>query len=466
MVALGALRRLILTAASGLLFAVKPCTADFAGSAPMVGRGEAPAPAAAASQQPTTGRFLAPRAASPPRPFPPLPSFSATVTEHPQAFVQFSGAQVSSRYHNLTFAYDADRQVSEFTFLQTGFWFLGPEYAMTPNQEFWTPDGGSLVANNGAICIPVSGRADMRTSALRYLWEELLKGNGSFVGDAQVGGQPCDQWRVSDARWGNMSMCVGADGVPREVVVEASAEVFGISNVCVCSHNVTFHNIRLGEASGASAVQPAVCPQQVHKACEGTGTAALQALRFSNGEPWGHIEDRDLFDWTAFPITASEFAGSHKYLELFDVDANSSYGPWRECDYVKKTHEDHCSELEADVASLVSRVSAEMLMGSAEDPLGQCGANEVSGSWLVFPHQGECGEGQAIGDQGCTWKVKDWKVVTVESVFALLKSEFSLDLTNKTAVRDVLTEESPPFPGFLRMVKAAVMMSPAVDKMA
>merc|ERR1712194_568463 len=48
---------------------------------------------------------------------------------------------------------------------------------------------------------------------------------------------------------------------------------------------------------------------------------------------------------------------------------------------------------------------------------GQCGENAIVGSWLVFPHQGQCEDGQAVGDDGCTWKVTGFKVVEIQPCF-------------------------------------------------
>merc|ERR1712137_745337 len=45
-------------------------------------------------------------------------------------------------------------------------------------------------------------------------------------------------------------------------------------------------------------------------------------------------------------------------------------------------------------------------MGGVIGGCGQCEANDLVGSWLVFTHEGKCGEKDSIGDNGCTWKAK------------------------------------------------------------
>jgi hypothetical protein len=323
------------------------------------------------------------------------------------------------------------------------------------HRVFWTPDGGSYIGNNATICVP--GGKELHTEALRSLWDEMKADKGSYVGEAHVRGQPCEQWLVRNASLGNMSICVGADGVPRSLVVESAISLVGITNVPVCSHNLTFFDIRSGTASEASGLQPIVCPSREAKACEGDGISSLQVLRFSNGEPWGHISDRDTFDWNAVALMSQEFAPGHKYLLFYELEVNSSYGPWRECDYNPKTHKTTCSELPAGVARLVSRVSAEGYTGKPGvlGDNGQCEPNDIVGSWLLFPHQGKCGEGQTIGDQGCTWKLTRWKVLSVEALFSTFNAKFG-------DIKRLLSSEKPPFRGLQHMVKASMAETPVL----
>eukprot|EP00443_Scrippsiella_acuminata_P064714 CAMPEP_0115396968 /NCGR_PEP_ID=MMETSP0271-20121206/13565_1 /TAXON_ID=71861 /ORGANISM="Scrippsiella trochoidea, Strain CCMP3099" /LENGTH=472 /DNA_ID=CAMNT_0002820707 /DNA_START=35 /DNA_END=1453 /DNA_ORIENTATION=+ len=401
------------------------------------------------------GRLLTVDSSSPRR-FPQMPSFAAKVMEEPLTLVEVPGKGIADDVNaNMTFTYDADRQISELAWDQKGSWFLGPRFAWMPHRVFWTPDGGAYIGNNGTICVP--GGVELHTQALRSLWDEMKADKGSFLGETQVRGQPCEVWLVRNASVGNMSICVGADGIPRNLVVEPAVSLVGPTNVAVCSHNLTFFDIRTGAASGASSLQPIVCPSVQYYGCEGNGTSSLQVLRFSHGEPWGHISDRDTFDWNAYALMSHEFGPGYKYLLFYELEVNSSYGPWRECDYNPATHRTACTEMPADVAGLVSRVSAEVLTGKPGvlGSMGQCEANDVVGSWLLFPSQGKCDEGQNVGDQGCTWQLLSWKVFD----FQTLEKTFSAKFGNVTRL---LSTGKPPFRDIQRMAKAAMTETPVV----
>ena len=150
---------------------------------------------------------------------------------------------------------------------------------------------------------------------------------------------------------------------------------------------------------------------------------SFQVIRATDGEPWGNLYDRDTFDWSGLGVTLGAPGRVsfvvRKYFEVFDVDVNTTFGPWRECDYSRERNDEACTTaLPEEMVHLVSRKSAEGLTGErgSESP-GQCEANEMVGSWFVFPSQGMCGENEAVGDGGCTWKMKGSKVVSHECLF-------------------------------------------------
>jgi hypothetical protein len=180
----------------------------------------------------------------------------------------------------------------------------------------------------------------------------------------------------------------------------------------------------------------------------------LQVLRFSNGEPWGDISDRDTFDWDGYGVMSQEFGSWNQYLLFYELEVNSSYGPWRECDYNHETHKNICDELPAYVAGLVSRMSVEALTGVLGDR-GQCEANDVVGSWFVFPHQGKCDEGQTVGDQGCSWKLISWKVFDMKTLRDTFVAKFGEE-------KKLLGSEEPPFRGVQDMLRTAMAETPVV----
>merc|ERR1712203_1242607 len=218
--------------------------------------------------------------------------------------------------------------------------------------------------------------------------------------------------------------------------------------------NMTFHDIRIGSSSGASDIEAISCPPVSPRACAQGPVATFQVLRASNGEPWGHIDDRDTFDWAGLGVTLG--APGHwsfmnkKYLEIADVEANTTYGPWRDCNWDPVHKVEKCSATTPDLARLVARSSAEQLTGPTNAP-GQCGSNDEVGSWLVFPHEGECRDSEDVGQSGCTWKLRGVKVIAMDCIYA------KKDAFIKRWEQDW---QKAPFPGVIRFVKAAVEACP------
>merc|ERR1719173_154658 len=178
------------------------------------------------------------------------------------------------------------------------------------------------------------------------------------------------------------------------MLVELSIQNVGRSNVYSYSWNITFENVRVGNASDADGIEGISCPQVKQHACPRGPVERMQLLRASDGEPWSHFEDRDLFNWLGQGVTLG--APGHwsfmnmKFLEVGGVEVNTTYGPWRDCTWDPMNRVEKCSELPQDLVRLVSRSSAEQLTGPTNAP-GQCGPDETVGSWFVLPHQGECG---------------------------------------------------------------------------
>jgi len=204
-------------------------------------------------------------------------------------------------------------------------------------------------------------------------------------------------------------------------------------------------------------IEPITCPAVTVGPCPGEGVQALQVLRATNGEPWGELEDRDTFDWPGAGVTMGSpehpSFSERKYLEVFDVEVNTSYGPFRDCNYNKALKKAVCSPpYSPDLARLVARSSAEQLQAAPKaGPMGQCGQNDIVGSWYVFPHEGRCGQDQQVGDGGCTWKLKSAKVV-----------EMSCGSPKKWASAWTADFQKGPFLEVQNVLKAAVQDCPDI----
>merc|ERR1719268_372521 len=175
-----------------------------------------------------------------------------------------------------------------------------------------------------------------------------------------------------------------------------------------------FEDVSAGRQSSAQVVLPISCAPVPDKVCSSNGVETVQLLRASDGEPWGHLEDRGLFDWKGQGVTLGApghtSASVRKYLEIADVDLDTAYGPWRECYWDAEAKKERCTHAEPELVRSVGRSSAQHLTGESS-ATGQCEDNNVVGSWFMLPHEGECGKEDAVGDNGCTWKLKSFKVV-------------------------------------------------------
>jgi len=263
---------------------------------------------------------------------------------------------------------------------------------------------------------------------------------------------------VSDPAIGNMTVHFADDGVPRAMLVEPSITNVGRSNVWAYSWNITFQDIRMGKASGAAHIEGISCPQTEQHACPRGPVERMQLLRASNGEPWGHFDNRDMMNWLGQGVTLG--APGHwsfmnkRFLEVGDFDINTTYAPWRDCNWDPVSHVEKCSVVPKDLDRLVSRSSSEQLTGPTNAP-GQCGPDDVVGSWFVLPSSGQCAAGEQVGDGGCTWKSRGFKVVELQSECVQSYSDAFLQAWHADWQR-------PPFRATTRILKEAVRKCPNV----
>jgi len=246
--------------------------------------------------------------------------------------------------------------------------------------------------------------------------------------------------------------------------VEPAGDAVGWANIAEWAHNMTFHNIKIGPVGSIKKLP--VWYDNLNfsdwKPCSvpglGTTTQVLRAL--NDPEPLGVLVARDTFDLTGAGVTLGtpanvKFAG-YKYLQMFDVELTNQMGFWRDCNYKRSSQRNVCGPSLTQTPTLVTRSSAEQLTGlpHGEYAMGICDANAVVGSWFTFPEEGMCGDKEALGTNGCTWKLKRTKAVLMECMLSFNSSGWE-----RAWDQDI---QKAPFPNVQAHIKAALSACPEV----
>jgi len=343
---------------------------------------------------------------------PPNPqTFSASIQYHQQTFSQenwnsprFTGGQLKMDVNagKMLWKLDMDR----FAWVSPAMGNLWLKQVVMEDQVLFSD-------RNGTACAP---QITPYLGTLLTLWG-LLQEAGTFDGTSTVFDVACDIWSVRNESIGNFSICIDHENTPRSIVVEPAGDAAGWSNIAEYSHNITFHDIAIGDDADVGGIEPLSCwlldaPLE-DWLCDDDPTDSnghLEVLRaFSPPEPMGLLENRDTFDWLGLGVTLQEFAGQ-QHLELFEVDFDGRFGFWRDCNYNRNLQENVCTEpYPANSSKRVTRASAELLQG--EEFFGMCEPNSLVGSWYTFPLEGKCAENASVGDDGCTWKLMRSKVI-------------------------------------------------------
>lgn len=251
-----------------------------------------------------------------------------------------------------------------------------------------------------------------RTVALVELLMDLHE-NGTHDGECSHDTSAADSqlWSVNRKGVGNLSMCLTPFGFPVAMASNPDKNLVGTSNVDFATFRFLFRNVTLGPQR----IEEPACQECAQGAavapCPGEGILSMEVMRMTNGggEPLDQIWNLDMADIPGEIMFNHSLA--RKYLKVFNVSVNSSWGPMRDCNFLNG--ENHIEPAQDErVAKLVARGDAE----GFNDPCGgQCSKNEF-GSYYAFPKEGRCPEGVPVGTEGCSWQVKSVKVVSIECV--------------------------------------------------
>lgn len=390
---------------------------------------------------------------------PPIPpAFSASIQYHQQTFSQdvsgsprFTGGQIKMDFNSSTMMWELD--YDRFAWVSPAMGNLWLKQVVIQGQE------ASYSDKNGTACGP---GYNPYLVTLLTLWSQLPDA-GTFDGTSSVFDVECDIWSVRNESVGNFSTCIDHENIPRSIVVQPVGDAVGWSNVAEYSHNITFHDIAIGDDADVGGIDPLSCwldnvnvTNPEDWMCHDDPTRHLEVLRaFSAPEPMGILENRDTFDWLGLGVTLQEFQGQ-QYLQHFEVDVDGRFGFWRDCNYNRNLQENTCWDPAGGptLGKLVTRASAEMLQG--ERFMGMCEPNSVVGSWYTFPLEGKCAESASVGDDGCTWKLVRSKVIDMDCM-----KRHNLFGWYRAQLRDYA---KAPFPHVMAQVQSAVQSCPDVQE--
>lgn len=321
---------------------------------------------------------------------------------------------------------------------------------------------------NGSMCVPGFDAHFDTWSSLRVQFYT----EAQFIEEDVVNGTPCNLFRVNVTR-GILQQCVDEDGVPHSIGFLAAADAVGISNVPAYSQNLTLYDIVVTTGTSDEAIDPVVCPSSAPRVCEGSGVVATRAYRSSNFNDEGDLKNMDTSAESGIPVTlgplSSENFVSRKFYEAYDVEVNTSWGPFRDCNYLDGAH--RCTPPSGpQFEKAVGRSSAEVLEGPNGE-IGQCAENLDAGSWFAFPAEGKCKDSQSVGDDGCTWKVTNFKAIETLCMMSfnstgdgsLTTPPLPLDSPDSGYAKAwAIDYGHPPFPNVRRHVLAALEACPSV----
>jgi len=238
---------------------------------------------------------------------------------------------------------------------------------------------------------------------------------------SQQTSEACGTVISASVDYGNVSMCVGSDGVPRELNMSFNGVEVGAANVDQYRMTATFVNASLATLPQDAFALPAACAEgPPPAACSYPGDDAVETLTVTRWNGVGGLScglqnkmtsdflgSLTIMAWTAFP------AGY--FLQVYNVSVHRGFAPMQDCNYNPDLKQQVCTGGDRTHANAksVGRSSSNYMAGAFG---GQCSANSVVGSWYGFPAEGECAPGWDIGFNGCTWKTEDFKVVANDCI--------------------------------------------------
>jgi len=220
-----------------------------------------------------------------------------------------------------------------------------------------------------------------------FQWTQYAQRNGTLV----VHGQTCDVWALA-VKTSTLSTCLRADGVPLLYNQTVPGTLQQMS--------IEFSNHTVGPAPESVFAPSDACGHHYPTTpCAAKGKATLDVYRIHDAAEPRELHGRNVGDSLgdmAFVCTqgAAESYGD-SLVSYWQMDVDTAFGQYGYCLYIEGQNKCY-----GGTGKQVGRESAMGIDGG--DKLGQCSNNSRVGSWLSIPTEGECKDGQEVG-QNCSW---------------------------------------------------------------
>lgn len=254
------------------------------------------------------------------------------------------------------------------------------------------------------------------------------------------------------ANTGNMTMCVGKDGVPREMNITENGDVVGSSNAGMYHVVATFADINTGPLPADAFAAPGPCSEgEVPATCprrHSDPSEDLTVLRWNHDAGKNCGLNSKMTNDLRGALTFGTLEGTAEfwdYVQVYNVSVDRRFAPMQDCNYDPKQKQSVCTGGHRTVANAkhVGRSSSQYLTGPYA---GQCAENALVGSWYQFPSEGECASGWDLGFAGCTWKTRAFKLIESKCLV--------------TRCAEIQRREEAPYPLAIACLKEAIAACP------
>lgn len=256
-----------------------------------------------------------------------------------------------------------------------------------------------------------------------------------------------EAWKLQLDGVGNISVCMEKD-VPRRLYYSADPYYVGPSNKPWVTDGV-LHVVGPAQL-GPPTFKATGCTAEMWpltRSCPGEGVKTMTVFRFFNFDGEGaKAADVDTSDLPGTVFDLFNGYVTRKYLKALNVTVDSRFGPYRDCNWNGTAN--HCEAPLEGLGRLVTRSTPFQAYGPH---WGQCSDNELTGSWLTFPSEGHCMGDDAVGTDGCTWRVLSAKVIEMECI--------------RSKLTDLMKQERyhAPYPGLQKAILDGMATCPSVD---
>lgn len=179
--------------------------------------------------------------------------------------------------------------------------------------------------------------------------------------------------------------------------------------------SMVFSNVEVGDLDDQTfAISNACATNYPTPLCPYTGIQTLNLYRIHSAKEPNQIENRNAGDALGDLSFMCEKDGAAKFKDAlvthWRLETNASWGQYSYCFFADGHNK--CS----GGGMHIGRESSWGLGAGALQ--GQCSDNDDVGSWYALPADGECGPGEPIGTNGCTWTgAKAMRTVLASCIF-------------------------------------------------